>query len=55
VGWQIQELEAGQSSGRASVSVVETTDLGLGHDPSLARWLDLARAGSVAIEGLVGP
>jgi hypothetical protein len=35
--------------------VVETTDLGLGHDPPLARWLNLAGPGSVAIEGLVGP
>jgi hypothetical protein len=34
---------------------METTDLGLGHDPPLARWLNLARPGSVAFEGLVGP
>jgi hypothetical protein len=54
-GWQIEGLEAGRSSGGASVSVVETTDPGLGHDPPLARWLDLARPGSVAVEGLVGP
>ncbi len=34
---EILELEAGRSSGSASVSVVETTDLGLGHDPPLMR------------------
>jgi hypothetical protein len=49
------ELEAGGRSGGASISVVETTDLGLGHDPPLARWLNLARPGSVAFEGLVEP
>ncbi len=54
-GWQIERLEAGRSSGRASVSVVETTDPALGHDPAPARWLDLARSGSVVVEGLVGP
>jgi hypothetical protein len=36
-GWQIERLEAGRSSGGATVSVMETTDLGLGHDPPLAR------------------
>ena len=55
VGWQIQRLEAGRYSGSAPVAVVEATDLGLGHDPSLARWLYLARPGSVAVERLVGP
>ena len=54
-GWEIQRLEAGRRSGGAAVSVVETTDPGLGHDPSLARWLYLAGAGSVAVERLVGP
>jgi hypothetical protein len=54
VGWQIQRLEAGRSSGGASVSVVETTDLGLGHDPPLARRFNLVRPASVAFEGLVG-
>ena len=54
-GWQREELEAGRCSGGASVAVVETTDLGLGHDPPLTRWLYLARPGSVAVEGLVGP
>jgi hypothetical protein len=34
---------------------METTDLGLGYDPPLAGWLDLARPGSIAIEELVGP
>jgi hypothetical protein len=55
VGWQSEGLEAGRCSGGASVSVMEATHLGLGHDPPLARWLNLARPGSVAIEGLVGP
>ncbi len=54
-GWQIQRLEAGRRSGSAVVSVVETTDLGLGDDSPLARRLNLARPGSVAVEGLVGP
>ncbi len=45
----------GWGSGGASVAVVETTDLGLGHDPPLARRFNLARPGSVAFEGLVGP
>ena len=35
--------------------MVETTDLGLGHDPPLARQFNLARPGSIASEGLVGP
>jgi hypothetical protein len=47
-GGQIQRLEARRTSGGASGSVIETTDLGLGHDPPLARWLDLPRPGSVA-------
>jgi hypothetical protein len=55
VGWQTERIEAGRCSGDAAVAVVETTDLGLGHDPPLARWLDLPRPGSVATEGLVGP
>ena len=54
-GEQIHELEAGRYSGSAAIAVVEATDPGLGHDPSLARWLYLARTGSVAVEGLVGP
>jgi hypothetical protein len=35
--------------------VLETTDLGLGHDLPLARRLDLTRPGSIAIKALVGP
>jgi hypothetical protein len=54
-GWQIWGLEAGRCSGGASVSVVEATDLGLGHDPASTRWFDLARLGSIALEGLVRP
>ena len=54
-GWQREEGEAGGRLGSASVSVVETTNSGLGHDPPLARWLNLAWPGSVAVEGLVGP
>jgi hypothetical protein len=54
-GWQREEREAGGRSGSAAISVVETTDSGLGHDSPLARWLYLARPGSVAVEGLVGP
>ena len=53
--WQIQGFEADRYSGSAAVAVVEATDLGLGHDPPLARWLNLARPGRVAVEGLVGP
>ncbi len=49
------EPEAGLYSGSAPVAVVEATDLGLGHDPPLARWLYLARPGSVAVQGPVGP
>ena len=48
-------LEAGRYSGSAPVAVVEATDLGLDHDRPLARRFDLARPGSVAVEGLVGP
>ena len=54
-GRQIQRLEAGRRSGSASVSVVETANLGLGDDPPLARWFYLPRTGCVAFEGLVGP
>ena len=52
---QSEERETGGCSGSAPVPVVKTTDSGLGHDPALARWLDLPRPGSVAIERLVGP
>ena len=53
--WQIQGFEADRYSGSAPVAVVEATDLGIDHDPPLARWLDLARPRSVAVEGLMGP
>jgi hypothetical protein len=53
-GWQIQRLDFGRRSGGAAVSVVENTDLGLGHDPPLARRLHLARRGRVAIGRQVG-
>ena len=55
VGWQTERIETGRCSGGPSVSVVKTANLGLSHDPALTRWLDLARPGSVAIQGLVGP
>ena len=55
VGWQTEGIEAGRYSGGASVEVVEATDLGLSHDFPPAGWLYLARPGSVAIEGLMGP
>ena len=56
VGWQIQRLEAGRCSGSASVSVVKATDLRLGDDSPLARWIHLAwPGGGVPIEGPVGP
>jgi hypothetical protein len=48
-------LEADRYSGSAPVAVVEATDLKLGHDLPLARWLDFTRPGSVAVQGLVGP
>ena len=35
--------------------MVETANLGLGHNPPLARWFYLPRPGRVAFEGLVGP
>jgi hypothetical protein len=54
-GLQIQRLEAGRRSGSASIAVVETANLGLGHDPPLARWLHLTWPGGVAFERLVGP
>jgi hypothetical protein len=54
-GWQREEHEAGGRLCSASVSVVETANLGLGHDPPLARWFYLPRTGCVAFEGLVGP
>jgi len=53
--WQREEREAGGHLCSASVSVVETANLGLGDDLPLARWLNLARPGCVAFEGLVGP
>ncbi len=45
VGWQTERIEAGRCSGGPSVSVVKTADPGLGHDPPLARRLNLARPG----------
>ncbi len=54
-GWQREEREAGGRLCSASVSVVETANLGLGHNPPLARWFYLPRPGRVAFEGLVGP
>ncbi len=52
---QSEERETGGCSGGPSVSVVKTANLGLSHDPALARWLDLPRPGGVPVEGLVGP
>ena len=55
VGWQTERIEAGRCSGDAAVAVMETTDLGLGDDSPLARRLNRARPGGVAVEGLVRP
>ena len=49
-----KKLEAGRNSGGASVPMVETTYLGLSHDPPPTRWLDVPWAGGITIEGLVG-
>ena len=54
-GGAIVGTRNGWGSGGASVAVVETTDLGLGHDPPLARCLYLARPRCIVIKGLVGP
>jgi hypothetical protein len=43
-----------EACGGTSVAVVETTDLGLGPDPPLARCLYLARPRCIVIKGLVG-